>query len=231
MRHASKARGVEHTGVFERRVTPLAGMQRRPKAKLLRGSPLVSVFAVAGCNASLLRQKTTTATTRRHGSSPRSLRCRSAPAQGKTASQRISGAGIDRCADASTPFACSPSCEPPPRCGNGFLDDGEQCDNGSNTGVYAGSAWDCATGCLLPSRCGDGVQDSDFEVCDHGEQNVIAYGSCTPLCTLGPRCGDGIVDAPDEECDDGNRINNDGCNVVCRSERGGYSNTVKYAQE
>jgi hypothetical protein len=40
MRPASKARGVEHTGVFERRVTPLAGMQRRPKAKLLRGSPL-----------------------------------------------------------------------------------------------------------------------------------------------------------------------------------------------
>jgi hypothetical protein len=42
MRPASKARGVEHTGVFERRVTPLAGMQRRPKAKLFRGSPLAT---------------------------------------------------------------------------------------------------------------------------------------------------------------------------------------------
>ena len=32
MRDASKARGVEHTGVFERRATPLAAMQRRPNA-------------------------------------------------------------------------------------------------------------------------------------------------------------------------------------------------------
>jgi hypothetical protein len=40
MRPASKARGVEHTGVFERQVTPLAGMQRRPKAKLFRSGSL-----------------------------------------------------------------------------------------------------------------------------------------------------------------------------------------------
>src|SRR5690606_19174163 len=32
MRDASKARGVEHTGVFERRATPLAPMQRWPNA-------------------------------------------------------------------------------------------------------------------------------------------------------------------------------------------------------
>ena len=32
MRDASKARGVEHTGVFERRATPLAATQRRPNA-------------------------------------------------------------------------------------------------------------------------------------------------------------------------------------------------------
>jgi len=32
MRDGSKARGVEHTGVFERRATPLAAMQRRPNA-------------------------------------------------------------------------------------------------------------------------------------------------------------------------------------------------------
>ena len=32
MRDASKARGVEHTGVFEQRATPLAAMQRRPNA-------------------------------------------------------------------------------------------------------------------------------------------------------------------------------------------------------
>ena len=35
MRDASKARGVEHTGVFERRATPLAAMQRRPNALVI----------------------------------------------------------------------------------------------------------------------------------------------------------------------------------------------------
>ena len=35
MRDASKARGVEHTGVFERRATPLAPMQRRPNALVI----------------------------------------------------------------------------------------------------------------------------------------------------------------------------------------------------
>jgi len=32
MRDASKARGVEHIGVFERRATPLAAIQRWPNA-------------------------------------------------------------------------------------------------------------------------------------------------------------------------------------------------------
>ena len=35
MRDASKARGVEHTGVFERRATPLAPMQRWPNALVI----------------------------------------------------------------------------------------------------------------------------------------------------------------------------------------------------
>ena len=35
MRDASKARGVEHTGVFERRATPLAAMQRWPNALVI----------------------------------------------------------------------------------------------------------------------------------------------------------------------------------------------------
>ena len=50
MRDASKARGVEHTGVFERRATPLAAMQRWSNALVIsrralsrprRSSPLV----------------------------------------------------------------------------------------------------------------------------------------------------------------------------------------------
>ncbi len=33
MRHAGKARGIEHAEAFERRVTQPAGMQRRSKAR------------------------------------------------------------------------------------------------------------------------------------------------------------------------------------------------------
>ena len=39
MRDASKARGVEHTGVFERRATPLAAMQRRALRTRRRPAP------------------------------------------------------------------------------------------------------------------------------------------------------------------------------------------------
>jgi hypothetical protein len=35
MHPSSKARGVEHTGVFERRATKLMGMQQRPNAKVI----------------------------------------------------------------------------------------------------------------------------------------------------------------------------------------------------
>ncbi len=40
MRKASKARGVEHPFVCERRATKLRGMQRRSKAKSFRPAPL-----------------------------------------------------------------------------------------------------------------------------------------------------------------------------------------------
>ena len=42
MRDASKARGVEHTGAFERRATPLAAMQRWPNALVISRRALSS---------------------------------------------------------------------------------------------------------------------------------------------------------------------------------------------
>jgi fibro-slime domain-containing protein len=116
--------------------------------------------------------------------------------------------------------ACSTTCTPGPRCGDGVVEAGiEQCDNGSNRDGYLVSDNACAPGCLTPSRCGDGVIDGSFgEQCDDGV-NDGAYDGCAATCVLGPRCGDGDING-DEECDDGNRSNGDGCGVSCRIERG-----------
>jgi cysteine-rich repeat protein len=49
--------------------------------------------------------------------------------------------------------------------------------------------------------------------------NDNSYGGCSDSCGLGPSCGDGAVNGGDEECDDGNRVNGDGCNLSCKTER------------
>ena len=89
------------------------------------------------------------------------------------------------------------------RCGNGALDQGEQCDDGlaSNTGAYAG----CQSDCTLAPRCGDAVVDgSAGEACDDG-LNDGSYGTCGVGCQPGPFCGDGVLQAAaGEACDTGN---------------------------
>ncbi|MCP3100602.1 fibro-slime domain-containing protein [Myxococcus sp. K15C18031901] len=91
-------------------------------------------------------------------------------------------------------------CSTPSACGNGVLDDGEECDDGVNAGGYG----QCAPGCVYGPRCGDGVlQGANGEQCDDGV-NGGGYGLCAPGCVLGPRCGDSIVQlASGEQCDDG----------------------------
>ncbi len=116
---------------------------------------------------------------------------------------------------------CSATCTPGPRCGDGTTqpEGNEACDNGLNLDRYSTSAAACGPGCTLPSFCGDAVVDSAFgEQCDDGT-NDNSYGGCSETCGPGPRCGDGKVDAGQEECDDGNRINGDGCNLSCKTER------------
>lgn len=110
-----------------------------------------------------------------------------------------------------------------PACGDGILDDGEDCDDGTDNSDTAPDA--CRTDCTA-ALCGDGVVDSDEacegddgcencqltfcgdgvlngeEVCDAGAQNSdtapdACRGDCTPA-----RCGDGVVDTG-ETCDGG----------------------------
>lgn len=64
-----------------------------------------------------------------------------------------------------------------PGCGDGVLDDGEQCDDGDANSDDTPDA--CRTSCLLPA-CGDTVTDSS-ETCDDG--NAWGGDGCRPDCT------------------------------------------------
>jgi MYXO-CTERM domain-containing protein len=98
-----------------------------------------------------------------------------------------------------------------PFCGNGHLDQAEQCDNGAANSDTAPGA--CRTDCLL-AHCGDGVVDSG-EACDDGAGNSdTAPGACRTTCVK-PSCGDGVVD-PGEACDSGAQ-NSDTAPGACRT--------------
>ena len=94
-------------------------------------------------------------------------------------------------------------------CGNGRLDPGELCDDGSNNSDTQADA--CRNDCL-PARCGDGVLDSG-ETCDgsalgnHTCQDQGFYSGtlrCTASCmafdvTGCSNCGDGVCAEEDGE--------------------------------
>jgi cysteine-rich repeat protein len=91
-------------------------------------------------------------------------------------------------------------------CGNGILEQGEECDDGNDPsriphnddGAYGG----CTTKCTYGPYCGDGVLNGP-ETCDDGPTNGDLYGNpgCTFMCTTAHYCGDGIVDVQYESCD------------------------------
>jgi fibro-slime domain-containing protein len=93
-------------------------------------------------------------------------------------------------------------------CGNGRIDTGEACDDGTanNNGTYGG----CNASCTLASRCGDAVVNTaNGEECDLGTAgNTGAYSGCRSDCTWSLHCGDGAI-TPGETCEDGGKCNND----------------------
>jgi len=132
-------------------------------------------------------------------------------------------------------------------CGNGLIENDEQCDLGNNNGVYG---YGCDSGCNLNSweTC-EGTSSlawlctSDLYInntdncnaapitCDWTGSECISKEcsdydhdslSCNTLlgCYLmnnSALCGNGVIESG-EECDDGNIVNGDGCSSICQIE-------------
>ncbi len=97
---------------------------------------------------------------------------------------------------------------PPPYCGDGVANNGEECDDGNRR-----PADGCSPACKRDA-CGDTFVSANEE-CDDG--NVIAGDGCDARC-LFEYCGDGIVqEALGEQCDTGTRDSlAEGCTGACR---------------
>lgn len=127
------------------------------------------------------------------------------------------------------PMGVTRSLEPTPDCGDDFVTQDEECDDGN--AVTESCAYEetsctvCDSNCELVAGsllfCGDGILQSDEEEeCDGGDSNTDS-GGCLTSC-LFAECGDGFLredaaqGAPGyEECDDANESNEDACIAGC----------------
>jgi cysteine-rich repeat protein len=123
---------------------------------------------------------------------------------------RLSDAGTSGRFDAGTTGAV---------CGNGVVEQGEQCDDGNRFDDD-----DCNNLCGA-SACGDGQVNPSLEDCDDG--NRIETDACRNDCSHA-RCGDGVTRADlspgspgSEACDDANRFDTDACLNDCSTARCG----------
>jgi fibro-slime domain-containing protein len=125
-------------------------------------------------------------------------------------------------------------------CGNGVLDENEQCDDGNkdlgdgcNAFCQIEPDYVCPTPgqpCMNIAVCGNGILTST-ETCDDG--NTVSGDGCSADCQTVepgyqcrvpgkpcvPFCGDGMIIGT-ENCDDGNDNSGDGCSSTCLTEPG-----------
>ena len=67
-------------------------------------------------------------------------------------------------------------------CGNGELDPGEDCDQGSDNNAMAYGPGLCSDRCKAAPYCGDGRRNGK-EACDDGASGSTMLGACDPECT------------------------------------------------
>jgi len=96
-----------------------------------------------------------------------------------------------------------------PVCGNGALEEGEECDDGN---LQNGDG--CSDTCQTEAVCGNGALE-EGEECDDG--NLQNGDGCSDTCQTEAVCGNGVVEDT-ELCDDGNLQNGDGCSDTCTPE-------------
>jgi cysteine-rich repeat protein len=95
--------------------------------------------------------------------------------------------------------------DPPASCGDGKLDNGEECDNGDANGPGQSCKGDCTD-----NVCGDG-DVGPGEGCDDGNQNDA--DDCSNAC-VSASCGNGEIEG-NEQCDDMNDVDDDACTNAC----------------
>ncbi len=93
-----------------------------------------------------------------------------------------------------------------PFCGDGFLDDGEECD----AGLANDDSSDCTASCFI-NVCGDGLLNALTESCDDGNDDTS--DGC--VSCLAASCGDGFTQIGIETCDDSNGDDLDACHNDC----------------
>jgi cysteine-rich repeat protein len=121
------------------------------------------------------------------------------------------------------------------RCGDMFVDVGEQCDDGNEVAFDGCEPTSCSFTCESNADCedpepcnGDEICGEASHVCEAGtrleERAACTNASVTDgVCRTmmgAPRCvpagcGNGVLESPDEICDDGNEDPDDGCEPDC----------------